>query len=138
MRRRVEGDDADVIFEVLQKLVELFRAAVTVCKDLHLVDHPLRRPRLDVPQVDPPLLQEEKEQVEDDDGGVRGEGRGVEGVESVVSKDDKEGEEGQQESGGVAGLLRSEMLRRKARRSKVEAVTPLKEGKKKNWEAGLT
>lgn len=67
MRRRVEGDDVDVIFEVLQKLVELFRAAAAVCEDLHLVDHPLGRPRLDVPQVDPPLLQEETQQDDEEE-----------------------------------------------------------------------
>lgn len=62
MCRRVEGDDVDVIFQVLQKLVELLRAAAAVCEDLHLVDRPLGRPRLDVPQVDPPLLQQEKQE----------------------------------------------------------------------------
>lgn len=69
MRWRVEGDDVDVIFEVLQKLVELLGATAAVREDLHLVDHPLGRPRLDVPQVDPPLLQKEEEQVEAEEGG---------------------------------------------------------------------
>lgn len=49
MRRRVEGDDVDVILEMLQKLVELLRAAAAVREDFHLVDHTLGRPRLDVP-----------------------------------------------------------------------------------------
>lgn len=69
MRRRVEGDDVDVILEVLQKLVELLGAAAAVCEDLRLVGHPLGRPRLNVPQVDPPLLWEEEEkQGEADEG----------------------------------------------------------------------
>lgn len=58
VRRRVEGDDVDVIFEVLQQLVELLRAAAAVGEDLHLVGDALRHPRLDVPQVHPPLLRE--------------------------------------------------------------------------------
>lgn len=69
MRRRVEGDNVDVIFEVLQELVELLGAAAAVCEDLRLVGQPLGRPRLNVPQVDPPLLQEEhgKEDEEEDE-----------------------------------------------------------------------
>lgn len=73
-----------MIFEVLQKLVELLGAAAAVCEDLHLVGHPLGRPRLNVPQVDPPLLQEEEEkedeEEEDDEEGMRrGEGGGETG-----------------------------------------------------------
>lgn len=44
MRWRVKGDDVDVIFEVLEKLIELLRAAAAVCEDLHLIDNPLGRP----------------------------------------------------------------------------------------------
>lgn len=65
VRRRVEGDDVDVIFEVLQQLVELLRAAAAVGEDLHLVGDALQHPRLDVPQVHPPLLQEGEEEVKE-------------------------------------------------------------------------
>lgn len=58
--RRVEGDDVDVIFEMLQQLVELLLTAVAVGEDLHLVRHSLRHPRLDVVQVHSLLLQEEE------------------------------------------------------------------------------
>ena len=61
MCRCVKGHDADVVFEMLEQLVELFLAAVAVCKDLHLVRNPLRHPRLDVVQVDPLFLQGEEE-----------------------------------------------------------------------------
>lgn len=53
---RVEGDDVDVILEVLQQLVELLLAAVAVGEDLHLVGDAPRRPRLNVPQVHVLLL----------------------------------------------------------------------------------
>lgn len=71
MRRRVEGDNVDVIFEMLQKLVELLRAADAVGEDLRLVGHPLGWPRLNVPQVDMPLLREEddKEETEEQSRG---------------------------------------------------------------------
>lgn len=57
MCRCVEGDDVDVIFEVLQQLVELLRTAAAVGEDLHLVSDAPRHPRLDVLQVHSLLLQ---------------------------------------------------------------------------------
>lgn len=66
MRRRVERDDVDMIFEVLQQLVELLRAAAAVGEDLHLVGDALRHPRFNVPQVHPPLLQEGEEEVKEE------------------------------------------------------------------------
>lgn len=60
VRRRVEGDDADVIFEMLQQLVELLLTAAAVGEDLHLVGDAPRHPRLDVLQIHSPLLQEEE------------------------------------------------------------------------------
>lgn len=77
VRRRVEGDDADVIFELLQQLVELLLTAAAVGEDLHLVGDAPRHPRLDVLQVHSPLLQEEGE------GEGEGEGRG--GEDSAVA-----------------------------------------------------
>lgn len=65
VRWRVEGDDVDVIFEVLQQLVELLWAAAAVSEDLHLIGDALRHPRLDVPQVHPPLLQEGEEEAKE-------------------------------------------------------------------------
>lgn len=62
MRRRVEGDDVDVIFEVLQQLLELLLTAVAVCKDLHLVNDTPGRSGLDVLQIHVLLLQEGEEQ----------------------------------------------------------------------------
>lgn len=56
MGRRVKGDDVDVVFKVLQQLVEIFLATFAVSKNLHLIRNPLRHPGLDVVQVDPPLL----------------------------------------------------------------------------------
>lgn len=56
---RIEGHDVDVVFEMLQELVELFLAAAAVCKDLHLVRNSLRHPRLDVVQVHVLLLRED-------------------------------------------------------------------------------
>lgn len=57
MCRRVEGDDVDMIFEVLQQLIELLLTAAAVGEDLHLVSDAPRHPRLDVPQVHLFLLQ---------------------------------------------------------------------------------
>lgn len=56
MCRCVEGDDVDVVPQVLQQLVELLLTAAAVGKDLHLVRNPLGPPGLDVVQVDPLLL----------------------------------------------------------------------------------
>lgn len=64
VHRRVEGDDADVIFEMLQQLIELLLTAAAVSEDLHLVGDAPRHPRLDVLQIHSPLLQEEEEEEE--------------------------------------------------------------------------
>lgn len=61
MRRCVEGDDVDVIFQVFQQLVELLWAAAAVGEDLHLISEAPRHPRLDVAQVDVLLLRRGKE-----------------------------------------------------------------------------
>lgn len=56
MLRRVEGEDVDVVFEMLQQLVELFLAAVAICIDLHLRGDAFGHPRLNVSQIHPLLL----------------------------------------------------------------------------------
>lgn len=61
MRGRVEGDDADVVLQVFQQLVELLLAAAAVGEDLHLVGSAPRRPRLNVPEVHALLLRRGEE-----------------------------------------------------------------------------
>lgn len=62
VHRCVEGDDVDVIFELLQQLVKLLLTAATVGEDLHLARNAPRHPRLDVLQIHSLLLQEEGEE----------------------------------------------------------------------------
>lgn len=70
MSGRVEGDDADVVFQVFQQLVELLLAAAAVGEDLHLVGSAPRRPRLDVPEVHVLLLwRREERRGREEDGG---------------------------------------------------------------------
>lgn len=59
--RCVEGQDVDLVLQVLQKLVELLLAAAAAGEDLHLVRDSFGHPGLDVVQVDPLLLQEEEQ-----------------------------------------------------------------------------
>jgi hypothetical protein len=57
---RVEGDDIDVVFEVLQQLIKLLLAAAAVGVDLHLCSDALGHPRLNVSQVHMLLLEEQR------------------------------------------------------------------------------
>lgn len=59
--RRVEGQDVDVVFEMLQQLIKFLLAAAAGSKDLDLVRDTLGSSGLDVVQVHTPLLQEEEE-----------------------------------------------------------------------------